>query len=70
MLGGIETLSELCLALAHSGYGRLLAVFISEAAPLRLPGAPFLLAGVLMLGGLGVIRTTLAAAPEAAARFL
>ena len=33
-------------------------------------GACCIVAGVLMLGGLGVIQSTLAAAPEAAARFL
>ena len=30
LLGGVETLQEACLALAHSSYGRLFALFISD----------------------------------------
>ena len=70
VLGGIETLNELCLALAHSAYGRTLALFISDKAPLPLPGAPFLMAATFLLGGLGVARHTFGALPEAAAKFL
>ena len=68
VLGGIETLNELCLALAHSFYGRTLALFISDKAPLKLPGAPFLMAAAFILAGLGVSSHTFAAFPEAAAR--
>ena len=31
-LAGTETLNELCLALAHTTYGRTLAYFISDKA--------------------------------------
>ena len=70
VLGGIETLNELTLAIAHSGYGRTLALFISDKAPMKLPGAPFLLASACMLGGLGIVEKTIAAFPAAAAGFL
>jgi MFS transporter, DHA1 family, tetracycline resistance protein len=70
LLGAVETLQELCEAVGHSGYGRLFAYFISDAAPVRLPGAPFIAAGSLMLAALGFIKSTLMAHPEASARFL
>ena len=70
LLGGVETLSELCLAIAHSTYGRTLALFISANAPMKLPGAPFIMASVFILASLGVISHTFAAFPAEAARFL
>jgi len=70
LLGGLETLQELCEAFAHSGYGRLFAFSISNAAPARLPGACFLAASACMLAALGVATRTFALFPEAAAKFL
>ena len=70
MLGGLETLQELCEAMGYSGYGRLFGYFISSAAPLKLAGAPFIAAAALMLGALALIRATLSAYPEAAAAAL
>lgn len=67
LLGGIETLNELCLALAHSGYGRTLALFISDKAPFKLPGVPFLVASALLFGGFGVATHTFSAFPGVAA---
>ena len=70
VLGGLETLNELCLALAHTTYGRTLALFISDRAPIKLPGAPFVLASGFLVAGLTVARKAFAAFPEAAATFL
>jgi DHA1 family tetracycline resistance protein-like MFS transporter len=70
LLGGVETVSELCLALAHSGYGRLFAYFISEKAPMKLPGAPFLVATALLLSALGVMGKTFSRFADEAERFL
>jgi len=69
LLGALETLQELCLAIAHSSYGRLFAFSISDAAPMRLPGAVFLAASAYMLGALAVIRRAFAMFPMAAASF-
>mmetsp|Transcript_38851 Transcript_38851/g.90865 ORF Transcript_38851/g.90865 Transcript_38851/m.90865 type:complete len:143 (+) Transcript_38851:207-635(+) len=50
LLGGLQTLQELCSALALFLYGRLFAFAISERAPVRLPGIPFIAAaGFLVL---------------------
>ena len=71
VLGGIETLNELCLALAHSTYGRTLALFISTKAPVaNMPGAPFFLGAAFLIAGLGVMVHTFGSLPEAAAQFL
>lgn len=70
VLGGIETLNELCLAIAHSTYGRTLALFISDSAPFRLPGAPFVLASGCIMASLVVITRTFAAFPQLAASYL
>ena len=70
VLGGVETLNELCLAIAHSAYGRTLALFISDAAPFKLPGAPFVLASGFIMASLAVITRTFAAFPQLAASYL
>jgi len=70
LLGAVETLQELCEAIAHPMYARIFAYFISDAAPVKLPGAPFLLASALFLAALAVIRRTFALFPTAAAQFL
>ena len=62
-------MQELCLAIAHSSYGRMFAFSISDAAPMRLPGAVFLAASAYMLGALAVIRRAFAMFPMAAASF-
>ena len=69
LLGALETLQELCLAIAHSSYGRIFALSISETATLKLPGAVFLAASAYMLGALGIIQRTFALFPAAAASF-
>jgi len=70
LLGGLETLQELCEALAHSGYGRLFAYSISDKAPFQFAGAPFAAAAAIMLAALGVIEKTLGSCSKAAAAFL
>ena len=70
LLGGIETLQEACLAFALPTYGRIFAYFIADTTSLRLPGAPFILASVVILAGLGLITHTFAAYPAAASQFL
>ena len=62
-------MQELCLAIAHSSYGRMFAFSISDVAPMRLPGAVFLAASAYMLGALAVIRRAFAMFPVAAASF-
>ena len=69
MLGGIETLSELCLALALSGYGRLLALFISDKAPMKLPGAPFVLASAILVVAFAILQGTFTTFAQRAAAF-
>jgi len=49
LLGGLGSLQELCGALGNPMYSRLFAYFISDAAPVKLPGAHFIAAGVLLL---------------------
>jgi len=61
---------ELCEGIGHSMYGRLFGYFISDAAPFRLPGAPFLAAGSFLATALAVIARTFATLPSEAARFL
>ena len=39
---------QVCEALALPMYGRLFGYFISDAAPLKLPGAPFIVASALL----------------------
>ena len=70
LLGAVETLQELMEAFGHSFYGRLFAYCISDGSALAQPGTPFVLASALLLAALASIRRTLAAFPEAAARFL
>ena len=69
LLGALETLQEGCEALGHSGYGRLFAYAISDAAPLRLPGAPFVAAAAFMLGALGIFQRTVGSNLAAAHAF-
>jgi len=70
LLGGLETLQELCLALAHSTYGRVFGYFISDKAPIRLPGAPFILAAVALFAGFGTMTATFSSLPDQASKFL
>ena len=70
LLGGLETLQELCEALAYPAYGRIFGYFISDTARVKMPGAPFLLATGVLLAGLGVVKRTFARHPAAAEQFL
>ena len=70
LLGAVETLQELMEAVGHSGYGRLFALCISEASPLKLPGSPFFVASGLLVAALATIKSTFAKFPAAAASFL
>ena len=54
-LGSIQ---ELCGALGNPAYARLFAYFISDAAPLKLPGAHFVFASALMIACFAVSRRT------------
>ena len=49
LLGGLGSLTELCGALGNPLYSRLFAYFISDAAPLKLPGAHFIAAALFLL---------------------
>ena len=49
LLGGLGSLTELCGALGNPLYSRLFAYFISDAAPLKLPGAHFIAAAIFLL---------------------
>lgn len=69
LLGALETLQEGCEAFGHSGYGRMFALFISDQAPVKLPGAPFVAATAFMLSALGLFKATIAANLAAAANF-
>jgi len=65
MLGALQTLQDLCDAVAFSGYGRLFARSIQP--PASAPGAVFLLAAGLLLAFFGVMQSAFAKFPEAAA---
>ena len=69
VLGGIETLNELTLAIAHSGYGRTLALFISDKAPMKLPGAPFVLASAILVVAFAILQGTFTTFAQRAAAF-
>lgn len=49
LLGGLGSVQELCGALGNPLYSRLFAYFISDAAPLKLPGAHFLASAAFLL---------------------
>ena len=49
LLGGLGSLQELCGALGNPLYSRLFAYFISDAAPIKLPGAQFLASAAFLL---------------------
>jgi len=48
VLGGLGSLQKLCAAATNSGYARVFAYFISAAAPVQIPGAPFLVSALLL----------------------
>jgi DHA1 family tetracycline resistance protein-like MFS transporter len=49
LLGGLGSLTELCGALGNPLYSQLFAYFISDAAPLKLPGAQFIAAALFLM---------------------
>ena len=53
LLGGLGSLTELCGALGNPLYSRLFAYFISDAAPLKLPGAHFIAAALFLVMATG-----------------
>ena len=58
LLGGLGSIQELCGALGNPAYARLFAYFISDAAPVKLPGAHFVFASALMIACFAVSRRT------------
>jgi DHA1 family tetracycline resistance protein-like MFS transporter len=67
--GALTSLVSLAGIAGPAIYTSVFAWFISESAPVRAPGAPFLLAGMLLLAALGVAwRFARTPAGEAATR--
>ena len=58
LLGGLGSIQELCGAIGNPAYARLFAYFISDAAPVKLPGAHFVFASALMIACFAVSRRT------------
>ena len=69
LLGGVETLQEACLAIAYVVYGRLFAHFISDKAPMKLPGAPFVLASAILVVAFAILQGTFTTFAQRAAAF-
>mmetsp|Transcript_24086 Transcript_24086/g.58068 ORF Transcript_24086/g.58068 Transcript_24086/m.58068 type:complete len:343 (+) Transcript_24086:407-1435(+) len=70
LIGGLSSLTELCAAIGLPTYSRIFAYFISDAAPIKLPGAHFLLAAVYCLLSFFSSRRNFALNSVAAAKYL